>query len=78
MGRKPWCQECRMRRATLGNICHPCREAGHTDNAESQTRRAQQRADAEARVVRKVYMPRERRSVVVDGVDYEVIWDGSI
>jgi hypothetical protein len=80
--RKPWCRECKTKRADVGDICRHCRKAGYTDNAETQARRAREAAERERQrtreIVQRVEVPRQTRTIIVDGAEFEVVWDGRV
>lgn len=74
------CRECKDRWAKKGGICEDCRAKGLVDNAEAQARRARERHLAEERsgAVRRVEVPKQMRTIVVDGREFEVVWDGKV
>lgn len=72
------CRECKDRWAKIGDVCDDCRSRRLTDNRETQARHARERAERQAELVRKVEVPRQTRTILVEGREFEVVWDGRV
>jgi hypothetical protein len=76
------CRSCQERPAEAGGVCSQCRSQGRVDSADEQRRRAERRAWLEAqrtdKVVQRIEVPKRKRTIVVAGVEYEVLWDGKV